>query len=448
MKHIRLASLLMLVSLAASTLLSAYILRSGIATALSGSDFQAGHIIDDTVFFNTTTMSATDIQYLLNIKVPSCDTNGTKPYGSTTRAAYGTSRGYPPPYTCLKDYRQDTPVKSSESGLCNGYGGGNKSASEIIFAISNTCGINPQVLIILLEKEQSLIDDEWPWSVQYRSATGYGCPDTAPCDTEYYGFFNQVYSAARQFKRYARDSNLYNYKANTTSYILYNPTSSCGGSNVYIQNQATANLYNYTPYQPNQSALNNLYGSGDSCGAYGNRNFWRLFNDWFGTTYGNAIGQNAYRQYGTVSKDHYYTARENDRFNSKKYAGFRDDGVAFKVGNGTDPNMIPIYSMYNGRLSDHWLVTDGLSRYWGIVYGGYRDEGVAFYAFPANSTGSSQICTQGIPVYQMWHGGFGDHYYSTSSGDRYWSLIHGGYVDDKSGNNNTEAGSVGFCVPQ
>ena len=46
----------------------------------------------------------------------------------------------------------------------------------------------------------------------------------------------------------------------------------CGTSSVYIQNQATAGLYNYTPYQPNAAALANLYGTGDSCSAYGNRN--------------------------------------------------------------------------------------------------------------------------------------------------------------------------------
>jgi hypothetical protein len=31
--------------------------------------------------------------------------------------------------------------------------------------------------------------------------------------------------------------------------------------------------------------LANLYGTGDSCSAYGNRNFWRIFRDWFGSTY-------------------------------------------------------------------------------------------------------------------------------------------------------------------
>jgi hypothetical protein len=51
---------------------------------------------------------------------------------------------------------------------------------------------------------------------------------------------------------------------------------------VRIRNQATANLYNYTPYQPNEAALASLYGDGDECSAFGNRNFWRIFTDWFG----------------------------------------------------------------------------------------------------------------------------------------------------------------------
>lgn len=255
--------------------------------ALSGSEFQAGRIIDDGVFFNNQGLSPTEIQTFLNSKVPICDTTGSQPYGNTTRANYGASKGYPPPYTCLKDYRQDTPTKLAEAGLCNTYNGGNRSAAEIIYEVSKSCGINQRVLVVLLEKEQSLITDDWPWGIQYRSATGYGCPDTAPCDSEYYGFFNQVYNAARQFKRYSKDESSYRYRAYRDNYIQYNPNAACGGTNIYIQNQATAGLYNFTPYQPNPSALSNLYGSGDSCGAYGNRNFWRIYNDWFGSTYSN-----------------------------------------------------------------------------------------------------------------------------------------------------------------
>lgn len=253
-------------------------------SALSSSDFQPGHIIDDGVFFNGSSLSAQDVQLFLNSKVPICDTNGTQAYGGTTRAAYGATHGNPAPYTCLKNYRQDTPAKLAETGLCNAITAGNRSAAEIIYEIGQKCGVSQSILITLLEKEQSLITDDWPWTIQYRSATGYGCPDTAPCDSEYYGFFNQVYNAARQFKRYSRDESSFRYRAFRTNSIQYNPNAICGASDVFIQNQATAGLYNYTPYQPNTAALANLGGSGDSCSAYGNRNFWKLYNDWFGST--------------------------------------------------------------------------------------------------------------------------------------------------------------------
>lgn len=271
------------------------LLSSSSANALSGSSFNAARIIDDSVFFNGNSISSSDIQLFLNSKVQTCDTNGTQ--DSThwndvanryyTRAEWGSINGYPAPYTCLKSFSQDSPAKPAETGLCNAYPGGTRSAADIIYQVGLSCGISQRALIVLLEKEQSLITDSWPWSIQYRSASGYGCPDTAPCDSEYYGFFNQVYNAARQFKRYARDESQFRYRAFRDNYIQYNPDPNCGGSTVGIQNQATAGLYNYTPYQPNASALANLYGDGDGCGAYGNRNFWRMYNDWFGPTTNN-----------------------------------------------------------------------------------------------------------------------------------------------------------------
>jgi hypothetical protein len=53
---------------------------------------------------------------------------------------------------------------------------------------------------------------------------------------------------------------------------------------VRIQNQATAALYIYTPYRPNQAALNAGWGTGDSCSSYGNRNFYNFYTLWFGST--------------------------------------------------------------------------------------------------------------------------------------------------------------------
>jgi hypothetical protein len=297
------------------------------SSALSGSEFNAGRIIDDAVFYNATSMNTPQIQTFLNSKVPSCDTNGTQMYNATqTRAQWAAANGRPlPPYTCLKDYSQNIPtIINGGSDLCKiSIAGGVKTAAQIIYDVAQACSINPQVLIVLLQKEQSLITDTWPWPTQYQAATGYGCPDTAPCDAEFYGFFNQVYQAAKAFRRYEANPNSYNYKANRNNFVYYNPNlSGCGGSNVFIQNQATASLYIYTPYQPNTAALNNLYGTGDSCSAYGNRNFWRMFNDWFGSTYAFIkIGAD----FATVFNFEYYTATYPDiasAYGSNRLAAF------------------------------------------------------------------------------------------------------------------------------
>jgi hypothetical protein len=257
--------------------------------AVTGGEWQSGRVIDDSVFNDPNTMNTTQIQAFLNAKVPSCDTNGTQTseYGGGTRAQYGTAHGHPPPYVCLRDYYEN-PQTHANNLQGNPMPAGGISAAQIIATAAVTYGINPEVLIATLQKESPgpLVTDTWPFWSQYDHAMGSGCPDSAPCDPQFAGFYNQMMNAASRFRYYANNPTQYRYKAYQNNDILYNPNTSCGSSSVNIQTQATANLYIYTPYQPNQAALNNLYGSGDGCSAYGNRNFWRIFNDWFGSTIG------------------------------------------------------------------------------------------------------------------------------------------------------------------
>lgn len=252
------------------------------AQAVTGSDWRAGRIIDDGIFYNKNAMNVDQIQQFLNAKVPVCDTQGSQPHAGTTRKAYSASNGVSTPFICLKDY-QENPT-THQNNLGGSVPSGAISAAQIIWNAAQQYTINPQVLIVMLQKEQALVQDDWPWPVQYRSAMGYGCPDTAACDNQYYGFYNQVMNAARQFRLYANNPNNYNFVPGNGNNIQYNPNGGCGSGPVTIEDQSTASLYNYTPYQPNQAALNNLYGNGDGCSAYGNRNFWRMFNDWFGPT--------------------------------------------------------------------------------------------------------------------------------------------------------------------
>jgi len=305
------------------------------------SNFDPGNIIDDSIFYSSSSMTASQIQNFLDSKVPVCDTYGTGPAvgfnSSMTRAAYAASRGWQsPPYTCLRNYSQATPQMEAASRYCAALPAySSRSAPNIIKDIATACGINPQVLLVLLEKEQSLVTDVWPLNSQFTKATGFACPDTAACNPNYGGFFYQVYYAARQYKVYQANPNNYNYIAGRYNRIYwqtnlgnwvnstgnYNSSyTSCGYSNVYIQNQATAALYIYTPYQPNQKALANLYGSGDSCSAYGNRNFWRLFTDWFGNTHGFIYAGTDYRS----TFDPAYYANNNPDVK----AAFGDDQMA------------------------------------------------------------------------------------------------------------------------
>ncbi|MDN3309944.1 hypothetical protein QWJ90_03255 [Microbacterium oryzae] len=233
------------------------------ARAVSLVGFDAGDIVSDAVFYNSGAMSAAQIQTFLKSKVPTCQSG----------------------YTCLKDFRMTTSTRKADTYCTRPYAGAaNESAATIIAKVAQACGINPQVLLVMLQKEQGLVTHTWPSDWRYTIAMGMACPDTAACDTRYYGFQNQVYGAARQYQVYAKSSWFTWFPVGKSSRVQYHPDASCGSGAVTIKNKATASLYYYTPYQPNAAALRAGYGTGDACSAYGNRNFYNYFTDWFGPT--------------------------------------------------------------------------------------------------------------------------------------------------------------------
>jgi uncharacterized protein with LGFP repeats len=254
------------------------------ASAITGSEFDPGFIITDEVFYDGDSMSEASIQAFLERMEPECaGANG---------------------YTCLARYTTPTFNRDAVgANHCGAYAGAaSERASAIIAKVALTCGINPKVLLVMLQKEQGLVTKSSPTSFNYRSAMGYGCPDTAPCDAQFYGFFNQVYKAAWQMRQYSIGASTRAYHIGAVA-VRFNPNVACGQSVINIRNQATANLYLYTPYQPNAAAMANLRGTGDGCSSYGNRNFWVYFNDWFGATgtIGYVAIDQAYARWGGVS---------------------------------------------------------------------------------------------------------------------------------------------------
>ena len=243
------------------------------ASALDGNKFDPGLIISDSVFFDFGTMTVEEIQRFLESQVPVCKSGPT---------------GMP----CLRNFKADTPEKLADPGKC-AYMPAQKQATgaEIIYNISRACGINPRVLLVTLQKEQGLVQASIPSPYMYKAAMGYGCPDSDPgiCGKVWSGLFNQLYKAAGQFQWYGDLNGSFTYlRPGRTVSISYHPNAArkCGKNTFVLKSQATANLYYYTPFTPNAAALNNLRGTGDGCSAYGNRNFWRFYWDWFGSPIG------------------------------------------------------------------------------------------------------------------------------------------------------------------
>lgn len=241
--------------------------------ALDGSKFDPGLIISDSVFFDFGSMTVEEIQRFLESQVPVCKSG---------------SNGMP----CLRNYKTDTPEKTADPGKCAYMPAQtNISAAQIIYNVARACGINPRVLLVTLQKEQGLVQSTIPSPYMYRAAMGYGCPDNDPaiCGKVWVGLFNQLYKAAGQFQWYGDPNGSFTYlRPGREVSIAYNEVASknCGRKTFLLKSQATANLYYYTPYTPNKAALDNLRGLGDKCSAYGNRNFWRFYWDWFGSPIG------------------------------------------------------------------------------------------------------------------------------------------------------------------
>lgn len=142
-------------------------------------------------------------------------------------------------------------------------------AADFIYERAVQNGINPKFILVLLQKEQSLITDANPTDRSLDYATGYGCPDSGGCSDRWRGFAKQVNSASLQFKDYIDNPQSYRYQVGQT-YTFNDNRANVGLTTTVVTplSKATAALYNYTPHVYN-----------------GNYNFWKLWHEWFSFSY-------------------------------------------------------------------------------------------------------------------------------------------------------------------
>lgn len=139
--------------------------------------------------------------------------------------------------------------------------GMNKSAAEIIYEAGQTYQINPRVLLAMLQKEQSLVENPQPTPYNFDWAAGYArcdaCDPADPNIAKFKGFAKQVDNAAAVLRYYLDNPDNKNWLKR--SGLIYNIDS----VPVIPANLATAGLYNYTPHLA------------------GNFNFWQIWQRWF-----------------------------------------------------------------------------------------------------------------------------------------------------------------------
>jgi len=211
--------------------------------AISSGDYVNGtiynNIISDSDFLNINSMTASDIQSFLTAK--SSYLAGFSEGGRTAaQIIYDAAHG-----------------ANEASGTFNG------------ITVNTTTGtVNPEVLLVTLQKEQSLTtrSDYNSWAML--ASMGYACYPSVSgdgngngCADAYEGFTKQVENGAWQL-RYSFERS----QGKGLDYQVGQTYTSSDGYTVTFMNAATASLYRYTPYVFN-----------------GNYNFYNLFTSWFTT---------------------------------------------------------------------------------------------------------------------------------------------------------------------
>lgn len=176
----------------------------------AGGEFNKDKVLDDAAIFGGPGMSQQQVQAFLEKK------------GSW-----------------LAKNKQTTNTRPADQ-FCKGYeSSGEELPSEIIHKVAKSCDVKAQWILVRLDAEQSLVRSGNGNGLH--KAMGFGCPDGKGCSAEYYGFFNQVYSASRQVQKYMQPSWNDNNKLNT-------PTQDLKGEPYTPRNNATRVLYIYTPH--------------------------------------------------------------------------------------------------------------------------------------------------------------------------------------------------------
>lgn len=227
---------------------------------------------------------------------------------------------------------------------------GRKSSADIIFDAGRYYRISQKYLLVLLQKEQSLVAATNPSQERLDWAMGYGvcdsCSKDDPALRKYKGFFNQVNWAAKRI----RESYLADIMSRGYTVSGWGPgiTKVVDGVEVTPENMATAALYTYTPH------------------IHGNQNFVRLWNQWFQRKFPNGVilregGTNTYYLISQGQKRQFVseTVLRSSYDPSKAIQASASELAAYETG---APISFANYSLLQSPGGTIYLLVNGVKR--------------------------------------------------------------------------------------
>src|SRR5690606_11427369 len=96
----------------------------------------------DDIFYNSGTMSEASVQAFLDAKGASC---------TDYKSASGTK------YYCARTYHNDYPARAANDYCAAVAADGDATTAQMIVRVAKACSVNPQVLLVLIQKEQGLV---------------------------------------------------------------------------------------------------------------------------------------------------------------------------------------------------------------------------------------------------------------------------------------------------
>ncbi len=258
--------------------------------------------------------------------------------------------------------------------------GHEESAAQVIWDSAHAFELNPQFILTMLQKEQSLIEDPDPSQDQLAWAMGYAvcddCSKSDPLIQKYKGFGNQIYYASKRI----RESFLEDLESRGYTENGLGPGIEIEIDDILVvpANNATSVLYAYTPH------------------LQGNENFSLIWDRWFTHTYPSGTllqdketGGIWYIQFGRrraiTSRSAYLS-----RFPTQPVIAV-SESVINQYPEG-DPISFPNYSLLRSPRGTVYLIVDDIRR--GI------DSQEAFRAIGFNSDEIVDVTWDDLSVYE------------------------------------------------